>query len=166
MSAPRAGAIERPQALIERAREVFAGIAARHTLRLEWDQHAPTELACRLPTQPGLDFTLWLNLQNVDEIGFRSDIFSAAWFPSDKITREAAFIEAVDGLIAGTMRLHCFYNGQAETPSKVQLQRLRGCHWNTVYTYRRGILWPAQRKTRIVINRPFQSKRIESGDRI
>ena len=85
-------AIDRPTGLIERARELFVNIAARDSLRLEWNDSAPVELSCRLPKQPGLDFTLWLNLQNVDEIGCQSDLFSAEWFPSDDARQEAAFI--------------------------------------------------------------------------
>jgi hypothetical protein len=37
-------------------------------------------LARWLRKQPGLDWDLWLNLQNDDEIGIQHEFFTAEWF--------------------------------------------------------------------------------------
>jgi hypothetical protein len=60
---------ERDQRIVARARELFREIAERHRLTLEWDDCDQVELAAYLNKQPGLDWSLWLNVGNGDEIG-------------------------------------------------------------------------------------------------
>jgi hypothetical protein len=139
---------------IARAKALFAEIAERHGLRLEWDDQAPVEAAARLPKQQGLDFSLWLNLQNNDEIGIQSDLFTFSWFPFDDPEKEAMFVASVDGLITGEVRLLCFRGSYYSKPFKVQLQRLVEGTWMTFCTYRYGCFagWPI-RETIIVNHR-------------
>jgi hypothetical protein len=44
--------------LIDRARELFIEIAAKHKLAIEWDGNAAVELGCWLRKHPGLDCKL------------------------------------------------------------------------------------------------------------
>ena len=143
---------EQGQRMIGRAKELFAQIAERHGLHLEWDTQSPVEAAATLPKQRGLDFRLWLNLQNVDEIGVQTELFTASWFPFDDPKTETLFLTAVDGLISGDVRMLCFYGPIFVRPHKVILQRRVGDRWEQIYKYGRLYLltWPVKEK--IVIN--------------
>jgi hypothetical protein len=124
---------------IDRVRAVFSDIAARHKLAIEWDNSAPVELACWFRKQPGLDWDLWLNLQNDDEIGIQHEFFTAEWFPITDPREEAAFIVAVDGLILGDVRLKCMYSGRDGLPYRVDLERVSAATWYPLFTYDRGV---------------------------
>jgi hypothetical protein len=123
---------------IEATRQTFIGIAERHGLKWEWDSDAPVELACWLPAQDGLDFELWLNLQNEDEIGVQTDIFTAEWFPANDPSKCSAFINFVDGLIAGDVKFRCFFGKDPEVPYRVDAERIIDGNRRTVFRYRRG----------------------------
>ncbi|MGH6988054.1 MAG: hypothetical protein ACRED9_14600 [Caulobacteraceae bacterium] len=126
--------------MISRAKEVFAQIAEKHALTLEWDDNPQVELAAHLRKQPGLDFSLWLNLQNDDEIGFQSAWFYADWFPADDPKVEAKFIAALDGVLAGEVRLVCKFRKRGDLPFSVTFEARREAGWTNVYGYGRGAL--------------------------
>ena len=140
--------------MIARAKELFEGIARRYDLLFEWDHTStvPVTIAAIIPRQWGLDFRLWLYLQNKDEIGIRSDLFSASWLPLDDPEKEAAFLTVANGLISGEVRLLCSDGPNFAKPHKVILQRQAAGQWETIYVYRRIhlLVWPTT--TKVVAN--------------
>ncbi len=128
----------RSKQLIDRAREIFADLAEKHRLKLEWDEAAPVELAARLRRQTGLDWSLWLNLQNNDEIGVQNEFFYVEWFPAGEPEREAEFTQAVDGLISGSVRLVCKFGRFGKLPYSVAFERESAGNWVKFYGYGRG----------------------------
>ena len=138
--------------MIARAKELFEQIARLHGLRLDWDEKSPVEVAAVLPKQRGLDFKLSLNLQNIEEIGVQTDLFSASWFPFNDPAKQAEFLATVNGLISGEVRIVCSYGPIVAKPYKVLLERHVQGQWKTIYVYRRlhPLLWPT--KTNVVVN--------------
>ena len=126
-------------AIIERARQLFIESAARHGLSIEWDETSPVELACSFPEQPGLDWNLWLCVQNFDELHIQHDLFTFSWFPADEQATAAEFVNALDGLISGAFALKCSYSRRGRLPYKVDLEREAGGRWVQVYGYLRGL---------------------------
>jgi hypothetical protein len=124
--------------LVDRARDLFTEIASRHQLAIEWDVKAPVELACWLRKQRGLDWDLWLNLQNNDELGVQHDVFTAKWFPGHDARKEAKFVTVVDGLISGDVRIKCFSRNPGKKPYRVDLEELSANEWRRAFTYRCG----------------------------
>ena len=129
---------ERANRLIAGVRHIFSQLAEKHRLALEWDDAAPVELAAHLRKQPGLDWSLWLNLQNGDEIGVQNEFFYVEWFPADKAEREAEFIRVVDGLISGSVRLVCKFNRFGKLPYSVAFETENENGWVQVTGYARG----------------------------
>jgi hypothetical protein len=124
---------------IDKARNLFTEIAARYSLTIEWDGDSPVEVACWLRKQRGLDWDLWLNLQNVDELGVQHELFTAEWFPvaANGFNPEAEFAGAVSGLISGDIRLKCSSAKGAERPFRVDLERISTGEWRSIFSYRR-----------------------------
>ncbi|MGH6992920.1 MAG: hypothetical protein ACRED8_03595 [Caulobacteraceae bacterium] len=143
---------ERTQRMISRAREVFTEIAEKHALTLEWDDSPQVELAAHLRKQPGLDFSLWLNLQNDDEIGFQSDWFYADWFPAGDPKVEADFIAALDGVLAGAVRLICKFRKNRDHPYSVEFEALGDAGWTNIYGYRNGFYFGRAKGVMILRN--------------
>lgn len=125
--------------LIEKARELFIKIAGKYGLALEWDQSASVELAASLPKQTGLDWSLWLNVQNNDEIGFQSSFFTAEWFPLSNSEVQAEFLAILDGVISGEIRLNCRFSRSGRQPYEVRFETLKHDKWQQVYSYARGV---------------------------
>ena len=128
-----------PKHLINRAHQLFVNVAETHKLQLEWHDQAPVELAAHLRKQPGLDWDLLLNLQNVDEIGVQHEFFYVEWFPANDPKKEAEFVSTVDGLIAGDVRLQCRFGRANLEPYVVDFQREIDGRWSTFYRYRNGL---------------------------
>ncbi len=139
----RRGTTEASQArvdgMIARARELFIRAAEKHALALEWDEDAPVELAANIPKQTGLDWSLWLSLQNNDEIGIQHEFFWVEWFPADSPDREAEFARALDGLLSGTVRLVCKFGSRGRRPYAVSLEEETDSGWRQVSGYARGV---------------------------
>jgi hypothetical protein len=130
---------ERDLRLVARARELFTEIADKRRLVLEWDECDQVELAAYLNKQPGLDWSLWLNLGNGDEIGFQNAWFTVEWFPSDYPSRETKFVAALDGLISGSVRLVCRFGARGELPYSVMFEAETGTGWRNIFGYYRGL---------------------------
>ncbi|WP_126423867.1 hypothetical protein [Asticcacaulis excentricus] len=107
---------------IERARSLFFQLADKYALKLEWDETSPVELAATLPQQPGLDWPLWLCLQNNDELWIVSRFFTFSWFPMNDAKVEAAIAEALDGILSGGLQLRCVYGSLGQSPCRVELE--------------------------------------------
>ncbi len=120
----------------EIARAAFAEIGARFPhLKIIEETSAPVEINLHLPIQDGLRHSIWLSLQNTDELHFSVGHFWCEWFPCTNPDKVGTFISAVSGFLAGTYRsvehyrgTHCF---------KAQLQRPTGNGWETIATWSR-----------------------------
>jgi hypothetical protein len=139
-------------AIVERARQLFIESAARHGLSIEWDETSPAELACSFREQQGLDWDLWLCVQNYDELHIQHDLFTFSWFPADEQKKEAEFTNALEGLISGAFRLKCSYSRRGRRPYSVDLERDAGDQWENVYGYGRGLHFGRAAKVEIVRN--------------
>jgi hypothetical protein len=133
--------------LIEKAQHLFMQVASKHGLRLEWEDSTQVELAAILPKQEGLDWALWLNLQNRDEICFGGDFFTASWFPVDDPDKQSQFINVLEGVITGTVRLVCKFSKSGDKPYSVSFEIEDDGNWSKIYGYGRGfhLGWPAGR---------------------
>jgi hypothetical protein len=125
-------------ALIDKAQDLFTEIAPTHQLAIEWDNKGAVELACWLRKQHGLDWDLWLNLQNVDELGIQHEVFSAEWFPANDPRKDAEFAATLNGLIAGDVRFKCFSSHDDKKPFRVDLERISMNEWRPFFRDRRG----------------------------
>ena len=130
---------DRVSRLIERARHLFLAIADERELQLQWDETAPVELAAWLRRQPGLDWDLFLNLQNNDEIGIQHDYFYVEWFPADDPAQEEKFVETLKGLLSGDVQLRCSFQPKMDRPYRVDFQREVHGAWSTFYYYADGL---------------------------
>lgn len=110
------------------------------------------ELAAHLRKQPGLDWSLWLNLQGVDEIGVQNDFFYVEWFPADKPEREAEFVQVVDGLLSGSVRLVCKFARDERLPYSVAFERENESGWVQVAGYARSLHFGRPAGTMILRN--------------
>lgn len=138
--------------MIAHARELFIRAAEKHGLALEWDKDAPVELAANIRKQPGLDWSLWLNLQNNDEIGIQHEFFWVEWFPADNPDREAEFARALDGLLSGAVRLVCRFGSRGNRPYAVTLEEETETGWQQVSGYAPGFHLGAAKGVMILRN--------------
>ena len=116
------------------ARRAFGEIAKRFpALQMIEEPDAPVEISIHLPVQPGLKYTVWLALQNDDELHFSVEHFWLEWFPCTDPLRVERYVRAVTGFISGDFRIlefscfgHCF---------KAKLQAPNGDGWETIGTW-------------------------------
>ncbi len=120
-------------ALIERARSLFADTAERFGLQYEWDETAPVEVACRYPAQEGLDFDLWLSLSG-DEFVCSGKHWYANIFPADDEYKWGLIVGLVEGLITGEARLALYRALGWSRPYWTEAQLRIDGRWRSVST--------------------------------
>ena len=120
--------------LIERVHALFASLAERHGLRMEWDDEAPVEVACIFPEQEGLDFELCMNLQNSDELSMSHEMFWTDSFPADDPEVWETFEKAADGMLSGEARAVIHYAFDRKKPFRTEVQIQKDGRWMTVDT--------------------------------
>ena len=105
-----------------------------------------------IPQQPGLDFDLRINLQNLDEMHMSAGALWVEWFPCGDQEVFNQFIEAATGLLSGSHRIVEYH--VAGSPVKAELQRPTDAGWQkiAVWSNFRALL-PFRRKTRVLQNR-------------
>jgi hypothetical protein len=88
------------------------------------------ELSMDILKQQGLDFDIYLNLQNEDELHISTKDIWCEWFP---LTHEVIeeYVDAVKGLITGEYRILKF--SKAGTDYKSLLQKPINNEWKTVF---------------------------------
>ena len=95
------------------------------TLHLAIDHDDPhVDARLEIPRQPGLDFDVSINLQNLDELHINAGALWVEWFPCGDQQVFNQFIEATTGLLSGSHRI-VEYHG-AGAPAKAELQRPTG----------------------------------------
>ncbi|CAD85466.1 MAG TPA: hypothetical protein DDW43_06830 [Nitrosomonas sp.] len=116
------------------ARKAIAKIAIRFpSLTMIEEPTVPVELSIRLPVQPGLNYEVWLALQNNDELHFSVGNFWLEWFPCTESSRVKEYISAVTGFLSSQYRVLEHYRGKHCV--KAELQAPSGGDWKTVGTW-------------------------------
>lgn len=93
----------------------------------------PVDVSIDLPVQPGLKHSVWLALQNDDELHFSVGRFWLEWSPCRDAATVDAYTEAVRGFLAGRYRvLEHERNGEC---FKAELQAPAPQGWETVGTW-------------------------------
>ncbi|MEP9359136.1 hypothetical protein [Sphingomonas sp. KR3-1] len=146
-----------------RARALFTVLAERHALRTRGADAGPDYLELELPVQYGLRIALKLVWAR-DLLLIRSALFTAEFHLDADAEAEAKFIETLEGLVTGEIRLHLFYWPRARRPYKTLLQRAEGpgedATWRTVYTWFRWLPWSPIAREDVFVNAPAAHLRV------
>lgn len=120
---------------IKMAREAFERIKATNPhLKMEILENTEgVELAMNVEKQEGLDFDIYLNLQNADELHLQFDSFWGEWFPCAEPARISEYEAAVNGVLSGGFRAKVI--SRRGQPVKTLLQAPSESGWSTVYTW-------------------------------
>ncbi|MBO2646361.1 hypothetical protein [Shewanella algae] len=120
---------------IEIARETFERIkAANPHLKMEIEESPEyVDLAMKIKKQTGLDFDVYLNLQNDDELHLQFDPFWGEWFPCTESARVSEYEAAVNGVLSGAYRTKII--NRRGSPVKALLQAPSVNEWSTVFTW-------------------------------
>lgn len=127
----------------ERLREAFPALEMTLVREPEY-----VDLEMEIPAQPGLDFEVHLDLQNVDELHVVAGALWVEWFPCTQPGVADLFFEAVSGLLSGRFRI--VEHRRGSRPVKAELQRPAGETWETLATWS-TFSWPWPRKISTVL---------------
>lgn len=129
------------------ARQAFAEIAARspHLMIIE-NPDDPVQVSLGLPVQPGLKHSVWLGLQNEDELHFSVGHFRLEWFPCTDPGHIEQFVESVCGFLSGRYRIIEYSRGRS--CFKAELQRPSRNGWETVGAWSR-LCWPSSQRSQV-----------------
>jgi hypothetical protein len=135
------------------ARHAFSEIAARFpSLNIVENVGDPVEISLTIPPQPGCKYSVWLCLQNFDELHFSVGNFWLEWFPCTKPERVKSYIDAVSGFLSGKYRVLEYYRG--EKCVKAKLQAPQSEKWRTLGTWSTLALpFPLRRTVREIRNK-------------
>jgi hypothetical protein len=136
------------------ARETFERIkAANPHLRMEIEESPQyVELAMNIRRQAGLDFDVYLNLQNDDELHLQFEPFWGEWFPCTEPARVSEYEAAVNGVLSGTYRTKIINRRGA--PVKALLQAPSVQEWSTVSSWSKLHLPIGEKTISYVQNKP------------
>ena len=117
------------------AKAVFERIKASNShLNMEIENKPEhVDHAMNINRQPGLDFDVFLNLQNHDELHLLFQPFWGEWFPCTEPKRVEEYEAAVNGVLSGEYRTKVI--NRKGVPVKGLLQRPNGSEWVTVFTW-------------------------------
>jgi hypothetical protein len=117
------------------ARRAFSDIAARFpSVQMVEDVGVPVEISIAIPAQPGCNQTVWLCLQNLNELHFSVGSFWLEWFPCTNPQRVDSYVDAVVGYLLGKYRVLEHY--RCAKCVKAELQAPEGANWRTLGTWR------------------------------
>lgn len=148
---PHLGVMDFSDWHVARARALFTVLAERHGLRMRGADAGPDYLALELPVQYGLRIPLKL-VWSRDLLMIRSDLFTAEFHLDADPEAETKFIDTLDGLVNGAIRLHLFYWPKAKRPYKTLLQLPQGEGWRTIYTWFRWLPWSPIAREEVFVN--------------
>ena len=136
------------------ARETFERIkAANPHLRMEIEESPQyVELAMNIRRQAGLDFDVYLILQNDDELHLQFEPFWGEWFPCTEPARVSEYEAAVNGVLSGTYRAKIF--NRRGSPVKALLQAPSVKEWSTVFSWSKLHLPIGEKTISYVQNKP------------
>ena len=91
------------------------------------------ELEMNIEIQEGLDFGIYLNFQNKDQLHLWSNIISLEYFPAEDPEITQKFIDVVIGIISGRYRI--LQKIRNSIPYTSYLQKMEDEIWITIYTH-------------------------------
>jgi len=98
------------------------------------------ELEMRIEIQEGLDFGIYLNFQNKDQLHLWSNTMSLEYFPANDPEITKKFIDAVIGIISGRYRI--LQKVRNSIPYTSYLQKKEDEKWVTIYTHHKKYKLP------------------------
>ncbi|WP_156493804.1 MULTISPECIES: hypothetical protein [unclassified Alcanivorax] len=110
------------------------------------------ELAMNIRRQAGLDFDVYLNIQNDDELHLQFESFCGAWFPFTEPARVSEYEAAVNGVLSGTYRTKII--NRRGSPVKALLQAPSVQEWSTVFSWSKLHLPIGEKTISYVQNQP------------
>ena len=120
----------------EIARAAFARIQEHFPqLQMVEEQNPMVEISFTLPVQPGLKQSVWLCLQNHDELHLAIGSFWCEWFPCTLPEKVERYVSAVCGYLSGEYRI--IEGRRAGRCIRAKLQRPTGDSWETVASWGR-----------------------------
>ena len=136
------------------ARETFERIkAANPNLNMEIEESPQyVELAMNIRKQAGLDFDVYLNLQNGDELHLQFETFWGEWFPCTEPAQVSKYEAAVNGVLSGAYRAKVI--NRRGSPVKALLQAPSVHEWSTVFTWGKLNLPIGEKTISYVQNQP------------
>ena len=120
---------------VDITRKVFEHIKAENShLNMEVEQNPEhMHLAMYIKKQIGLDFDVFLSLQNDDEPHLQFEPLWGGWFPCTESDRVSEYKAAVNGVQSGSFRIKVIsLRGQAV---KALLQEPYKNEWPTIFTW-------------------------------
>lgn len=138
--------------------------AAFPALVMNLDLHpTPVELALDIPTQPGLLFSVDLNLQNLDELHLSASRLWVSWFPCTNPKKVDSYFQAVSGLLSGEFRILEHWRGKRSVKAELQAPIHSG--WKTIAgsSVLLSIPWPLKR-VKVVQNLPVVERERDLND--
>lgn len=98
------------------------------------------ELEMNIELQEGLDFGIYLNFQNKDQLHMWSNIMCFEYFPANEPEIVKKFTDAVIGIISGNYRV--LQKVRNSIPYTAYLQNQEDEIWITIYTHHRKFKLP------------------------
>jgi hypothetical protein len=118
------------------ARTAFGRIQQRFpTLQMIEEENPHVEISITLPVQPGLKQSVWLCLQNHDELHFAVGCFWCEWFPCTIPEKVERYVAAVCGYLSGQYRI--IEGRRFGRCIRAKLQRPSGESWETIASWGR-----------------------------
>ena len=91
-------------------------------LEMELNEQDPNvDIMLTIPEQKGLDFTVYLNLQNIDELHLSVGDLWMCWFPCTDPENCEDYINTVKGLISGEYRILETLRGNKVVKAQLQI---------------------------------------------
>ena len=110
-----------------------------------------------LPAQPGLDFPVHLNLQNIDELHLVAGGFWLSWFPCTDPAVVDRYVDSVVHLVRGTYRVLEYRRGARVVRADLQIPDGAG-GWRRIGRHDSFSLFPWPRVTHSVLqNRAYEA---------
>src|SRR6266545_5633808 len=120
---------------VEEARRLFIGFAERYALTYSDKELPDGDLDFKFLPQSGLLFSIWLALQNGDELHIQMDDFNSTYYPCTEPEVRRQFEESVNGLLSGQWRIMSHVHSWGML--RATLQRPDGDAWRDVRHYTR-----------------------------
>jgi len=111
--------------------------------------HEQLDLSMDIPKQPGLDFNINVNLQNIDEIHISTKYIHCSFFSAKSQYIVDMFYQAVQGLINGNYRIVQFH--KRGKLYKSLLQCFKDNEWVTANTEFYKMSWPWTKYEKTII---------------
>lgn len=91
------------------------------------------DLEMNIDEQEGLNFPVFLNLQNADELCMIVEPLFGEWFPCSDPVIASKYVESVNGILSGEYRIKV--TNRNDRAVKAVLQKPENSSWKTIFTW-------------------------------